>query len=471
MLLFVFALAGTALAAGPTDQESVRISFSQKGLDFGEDVAFYMIDIIQNIAGKLTLPDVAGDSFKITNMKFGNLDLGKPEMTIVPNVGVKWKNGAAAIQIHGDWGVKTWWWNYGSLTLTATLKVEAIAGIKENNGKFATEAKGCGVHFNSFSLDLHNAVYTFMAGLMEGYITPSIKDAVCGQINALLSTTLNSVINTLPQEIPIGDILDVEVAADSDPVFESTHFDVSARVIADSQTGDVVFPFDPQPMHDDGDASQMICILLSDYTLNTASYMALKAGKMSESVPNEFITADNPILNTAYFATSFPQLYNAYPDAALTYKAENTRYPKAEFDNDKILLDVPLTLTVQTGGADVLVLSVHANVEGSIQQTNTKISGSITNTEHTVTVDSSLIGDIDDSTIDSLIDTILENTILPMVNSKFQQGVVLPVDKYLTLNSGVLEARDSFVKICADITLTDYTLQELRKIAEDILNN
>ena len=69
----------------------------------------------------------------------------------------------------------------------------------------------------------------------------------------------------------------------------------------------------------------MMCFLLSDYTLNTASYMALGAGKVVESVPNEYIAADNAILNTAYFKASLPQLYTAHPDEALQYKISNTR--------------------------------------------------------------------------------------------------------------------------------------------------
>ena len=74
-----------AVCATPTDQESVRISFSQKALDFGEDVAFYMIDIIQKVAvGKLTLPNINTDMFRANNLKFAALNLGKPE--ILPSV-------------------------------------------------------------------------------------------------------------------------------------------------------------------------------------------------------------------------------------------------------------------------------------------------------------------------------------------------------------------------------------------------
>ena len=130
---------------------------------------------------------------------------------------------------------------------------------------------------------------------------------------------------------------------------------------------------------------------------------------------------------------------------------------------------MPLTLSVQTGGADIAVLSIHLTVEGNIQQANTKISGAISSATHVTSVDASQIGDIDSAQLEGVIDAILENTVLPTVNSIFQEGVVLPIDQYLTLHSGVLEAHDDFVKICADITLTDFSLQELKKIAENLL--
>ena len=458
--------------AAPTDQESVRISFSQKALDFGEDVAFYMIDIIQKVAvGKLSLPDISTDMFKANNLKFGALDLGKPEISIVPNVGLKWKNGNAHIQVTGGWGAKAgWWWTYGSLTLNANLAVEATAGITARNGKLATAPKGCSVNFHSFNLDLHNAFFSWVVSLFEGYITPEIRSAVCNEVNKLLDTTVNGVIASLPHDIPVADIMDVEIEADSDPAFSANAFDISARVSADSQGSDVVFPFSPDPIVSQMDTSLMACLLVSDYTLNTASYVALPAGAIKESVPNAQLDASNPVMNTAYFKTSVPALYTAYPDAAITYSVVNTRYPRAEFDHDNVILDMPVDLTVQVAGADVLSLALSLTVEGNMKHMNNVLSGQITAATHTTTIKSSTIGNIAVSQIEGVIDNILDNTVLPKINAVIMKGVTLPIDQYVTLNKGVLEAHDDYVKVCADATLTDYTLQELKKIAENLLN-
>jgi len=470
MIWIAVTLLSVACAA-PTDQESVRISFSQKALDYGEDIAFYMIDILQKVAvGKLSLPDISQDQFRATNLKFGALDLGKPEISIVPNVGLKWRNGNAKIQVTGGWAAKAgWWWTSGDMTLDATLAVEATAGITASNGKLVTAPKGCSVHYHSFNLDLHNSFFSWVVSMFESYITPEITSAVCDEINKLLRTTVNGVVASLPHDIPVADIMDVEIEADSNPVFSSSGFDISARVIADQQGSDVVFPFSPEPIVSQMDTSLMVCLLVSDYTLNTASYVALAAGQLKESVPSALLDASNPIMNTAYFKTSIPEFYTAYPDAAITYSVVNTRYPRAEFDHDNIILDMPVELSVQVAGADVLTLALSLTVEGNMQHSNNVLSGQVTSATHTSSIKSSQIGSINVDDIEGVIDDILNNTVLPKINAVIVKGVTLPIDQYVSLNKGVLEAHDDFVKVCADATLTDFTLQELKKIAEDIL--
>jgi len=470
MILIAVALF-SAVCAAPTDKESVRISFSQKALDFGEDVAFYMIDIIQKVAaGKLSLPDISSDKFKANNLKFEAINLGKPEISIVPNVGLKWRNGNAHIRVNGDWAAKAgWWWTTGSMTLDANLAVEATAGITASNGKLVTAAKGCSVHYNSFNLDLHNSFFSWVVSLFQGLITPEITSAVCDEINKLMGTTVNGVIASLPHDIPVADIMDVEIEADSNPAFSASTIDISARVKADSQGSDAVFPFSPEPIVNQMDTSLMVCVLVSDYTLNTASYIALSAGQIKESVPNEILDASDPVMNTAYFKTSVPEFYNAYPDAAITYNVVNTRFPRAEFDHNNIILDMPVDLKVQVGGADVLNLAISLTVEGNMQHVNNVLSGQVTSATHTTSIKSSQIGNIALDQIEGVIDNILDNTVLPKVNAVIIAGVTLPIDQYVTLNKGVLEAHDDFVKVCADATLTDYTLQELKKVAENLL--
>ena len=128
-----------------------------------------------------------------------------------------------------------------------------------------------------------------------------------------------------------------------------------------------------------------------------------------------------------------------------------------------------MDLTVQVGGADVLTLGLSLTVEGNMQHTNNVLSGQVTSATHTTTVKSSQIGNIAVDSIEGVIDDILDNTVLPQINAVITKGVTLPIDQYVTLNKGVLEAHDDFVKVCADATLTDYTLAELKKIAENLL--
>merc|ERR1712176_1322715 len=98
------------------------------------------------------------------------------------------------------------------------------------------------------------------------------------------------------------------------------------------------------------------------------------------------LDASKPIMNTTYFKTSLPDFYTAYPDAAITYKVTNTRYPRAEFDHDNIILDMPVELTVEVAGTDVAVLSLDLTVEGIMQTYINFLSGKFPSTKHTTTI-------------------------------------------------------------------------------------
>ena len=68
--------------------ETVRMSFGQRGLDFAEDVAVYMTDIIRDIIlNHIDIPTMVVDGATLSNLNVNQMDIPRPQLTIVPNTG------------------------------------------------------------------------------------------------------------------------------------------------------------------------------------------------------------------------------------------------------------------------------------------------------------------------------------------------------------------------------------------------
>ena len=142
--------------------------------------------------------------------------------------------------------------------------------------RFATVPKGCSVSYRSFSIDLHNKFYSWIVSFFEDKVKGEIKKSVCNEISGVLRTTLNGVIASIPHEIDIPNVMSVKFGPDADPAFTANQIDLPARVSAGGKS----FPFKPTGISGAMLPGYMGCILLSDYTLNTASFAALSAGKV-----------------------------------------------------------------------------------------------------------------------------------------------------------------------------------------------
>jgi len=460
MILFLVLCLGTVSANVGTAKESLRLSIGQSGLDFASDVSAHMLTELEKLAaGGLNLPDIRGD-VDITGLRLSGLHLEKPILSVVPNTGLNVKTPGVQLQVKGNWRYNGWISVTGSLTLTAKLDLSVTAGAYADmvNKRFATVPKGCSVSYRSFSIDLHNSFYSWIVSFFEDTVKSEIKKSVCNEISGVLRTTLNGVIASIPHEITIPNVMSVKFGPDSNPAFSKNQMDLPAQVSAGGQS----FPFKPTGISGAMLPGYMGCILLSDYTLNTASFAALKAGKIVEKLPNKWVAASNPLMNTAYYQTILPGLYSAHPDTPITYKVVNTRYPTIQFLHQNILLHLPVNVVLEVAGSKAITASVTLGVSGVVKVSGGDITASVTSITHVSKLLDTKVGPVAD--LESLMDKILKNTVEPMVNNVLNQGFTLPIKEWVLLKKTSVTAQQDYLEVCGDVELTDKTLAEIKKI-------
>lgn len=461
MMKMFLALLLTCLVATTQSTETVRMSFGQRGLEFAEGVAVYMTDIIRDIIlNVIDIPEMHVNGATLSNLQIHQMDIPRPQLTIVPNIGIKMKSDGLSVELTGNWGYSIF---FGQLSLSASVVVEATAGINADMGnkKFVTEYRGCSVDFYSFNLDFHHFVANAIVNQED--VKNELRMVVCEEVKAALDNTVNGAVNSVPKTLDIPDLPDIIFAPDRNPVFKSSHLDLPSRVSAVSASA---FPFTADGITDEMDTSYMGCFILSDYTINTATYVALPKNKINIKLPNDDFSTNSALLNSAYFKDSLPQLYNTYPNSAITYRIWNLDYPNVEFDKDLIMVEVPLRISIKVGGAVILSVKMQLKTKGSVSIDGAHLFGAVDSIKHTTTVVTSEIGAVSDSTANSVMDSVLKKTIIPDLNAELKAGFTLPIDEWVDLNKALVQTHDDFLKVCADFSLTEYALKTLRDIVE-----
>jgi len=465
-------------ANGPTSMESARVRLSQTSLDYAEEVLNYMIDLMSKVAvTKLQLPEIRGSRYEVTGLKINTMELGRPEISILSGQGIQLRQPNAKIAITGDWGVKSFWWTRGTISVQASgIDITAKASVTVNSkGQPTTSPLGCSISFGSLDVDLDSSVFNWAVSWFTDTIEDLISEEVCHEVNSVLKTTVNVVIGNIPQQFKVGDLMNVNVKMDSDPAFKSTHIDMFLQAEGSPLSGSTTFPFSPVPMTDTAIPSKMMCLLLSDYSINTALYSGFTAGKINIVIPNKdtgaLIPDNDPLFNTAGYKVSIPNLYTTYPDTNITFGIKNSGYPSIDFANGSAKVAIPVLVKIQPEGAatEAAVFSVAVTAEGYLKHSNSHISGKVTTFSHVTTVVSSNIGTIDHSAITQQMDTIIQNSIIPKVNGYFVKGITIPIDQYFTLIGDLVELKADYLKVCADLKLTQKSLDKLKKMAEDIV--
>ena len=185
LLLFLLTLArlNSIETEGIPDVPSFQIIVTKSGIKRLEDEIFDKITVLEKKytgANSVIIPDVTSDQYKISNLHMSQLQLDRPEVQIVPDRGLRVRQGVRCV-VEGDYKIKAlFFWVDGKITITTRFTLDLTAGVEDHtrNGKLAITSNRCEVTFHSFDADLHNLVFSAVAKLMRGTITDSVERAL-----------------------------------------------------------------------------------------------------------------------------------------------------------------------------------------------------------------------------------------------------------------------------------------------------
>ncbi|XP_058848141.1 bactericidal permeability-increasing protein-like [Acipenser ruthenus] len=200
-------------------------------------------------------------------------------------------------------------------------------------------------------------------------------------------------------------------------------------------------PFTAPPFSLPEQASSMLYIGVSEFTLNSAGFVYYSAGVLNTNVTDDMIPKSSPLrLNTQTFGVFIPQIAQSYPNMSVKLIVQATQQPHATMQPSNVTVEVMGSIAAYVIKPDstlapLFVLGMKASTSANLLISGKKLVGSI-------------------QSLQTVLQLALKSAVLPKVNELLKEGFPLPtIDKMNLVNAQIQILKD-YVLIGTDVAFT-----------------
>ncbi|XP_073126286.1 putative BPI/LBP family protein At1g04970 [Henckelia pumila] len=467
VLLFLFTFSCNRVQS---EEGYIGAEISNAGLDFIKNL---LIEKAESSLIPLELPRI--EKFvKIPIL--GNVEAVLSNITIerihVTNSTLRTGDTGIVIDVSGALANLTMNWKYLYTTWllpisvsdqgTATVQVEGLEvglslSLKTTQGSPKLSLLDCGCYVNDVSIHLDGGSSWFYQGLVDAFedkISSAVEDAVSNKIKDAVAK-LESLLLSLPKEIPITDIAIMNVTFIDDPVLSESSVELKINGLVSSKDGVKLLNHYRRPSQDTVSCRQedkMAKISLHEDAVKSASSVYFEAGKMHWMVDK---LPDQSLLNTAEWRFIIPRLYKKYPNHDMNLNISISSLPILKVGEQNIKATVPLNLVIDVLDAEELIpvacISMMIDISAVAEISRNIVSGNIKLNNFSLSLEWSNIGELHMHLIQTFMSSMLRSVVLPYINLKLREGYVLPVFHGYELQDTQILYTDSWIVICSDV--------------------
>lgn len=321
---------------------------------------------------------------------------------------------------------------FTDVTIVAEIAIYNVGGrLTLSSRSVYTNIGSLNLHFSGSNLDF---ILNLLKDLFNNAIKGAVEKEISTQVNDQIDTTLNNEIKTLPLEVVIGNVAELDYALVSNPIFAPSYIDFPLKGEFYDLVNPVEAPFTPSNLPQNPGTGEMVQAYIGDYVPNSASFAFLRAGKMNLVLDNAMVPPDSPItLNTSSWQGIVPPLYTRYPNWDMVAKVAPTQTPTVTFSatNGADAFGVggiDMYVVSPTNGSLIPVftlgMNVTADVSVAVRQQN--VTGNLTYISSSVWLEKSYIGTFNPQTLEAIIKFLTLGVILPYFNYYLQTGIPIP---------------------------------------------
>ncbi|XP_051135680.1 putative BPI/LBP family protein At1g04970 [Andrographis paniculata] len=444
---------------------------STKGIDFVKDLLIEKVEAslvplgISDIEKAVKIPLIGKVHMVLSNITVDSIHLGSSTVE-TGSSGVVVKVSGATANLSMNW--KYW---YTARLIPVSISDEGSASVqvedmevvlnltlKTVEGSLAVALVDCGCYVNDISITLVGGASWLYQGLVDAFqskISSAVEDGVSKKINSRI-VKLDSLLQSLPKEVPATDIAYLNVTLVDDPKLSESSVNVEINGLFFTKHEITLSSHSHrslEPSLSCEESDEMAKVSIHEKVLQSASSVYYKANKMHwivEEAPNE------SLLNTSEWRFIIPQLYKMYPNRAMNLNISASSPPTIKLEKQQVVATTPFDVVIgvldELGAIPIACISTVISSSLTAEFSgNDAVTGTVKLNNFTMHLRWSDIGNLHIDLLQGIISTMVRTVVVPYINVKFSGGYHIPAFHGYGLQRAHIHIMDSWIVICSDV--------------------
>ncbi|MBN3273230.1 BPI protein, partial [Polyodon spathula] len=438
---------------------------------------------IPDMSGVEKVPLIDNVKYSLTEMQIVSVNLPQSAVRLSPGTGVVLSIGNAYIRIKGNWQVKyqTVIKDNGSFDLSVSgLTVSAGIGLSCDETRRPTvSSASCSTSIKEVKIKFHSQsswMYNLFSNLIEKSLHKAFSDKICPLVSDAISG-LNPQLKTLNVLAKVDRYSEVEYSLVSPPVITKNYIDLDLKGEFYNIGQHREPPFTAPPFSLPEQASRMLYVGVSEFTLNSAGFVYYSAGALHINVTDDMIPESSPLrLNTQTFGIFIPQIAQSYPTMSVKLTVQATKQPHVTMQPGNITVEVMGSFSVYVIKPDstlapLFIFDIEASTSANLLISGKKLVGSVTLNRNILQqtrpslnmlyfnrvelfLQKSYVGPFQIHSLQTVLQQALKSVVLPKVNELLKEGFPLPAIKKINLVNTQIQILKDYVLIETDVDIT-----------------
>ncbi|NWV72269.1 BPI protein, partial [Malurus elegans] len=445
------------------------VRITQAGLDYAHEQG---IAILEKELVRLKLPDISGDSrvmhvgkvrYELSRLRLRDFHLPHSRITPISNVGLQVSISNAFAELDGDWRVKFLFIrDHGSFDVKVEnvyIKISLRLG-SDTAGKPTISTSDCSTRISNVRVLFSGKfgwLYNLFHSAIESRFRKILETKVCDLVTKSVHNELQEYIQTLPVTARLDAKTGIDYSLVAPPRATAQSLDADLKGEFYSLAHRSTVPFSPLPLAFPSDHDRMVYFGASSFFFNTASLAYHKAGALVFEITDAQIPKGADLhLNTSMFSAFIPQLEEMYPNMPMKFRLSTPTAPFLTIGPGGIslrpIVDVQAYAILPNSSlAPVFLLSLVRNVSAVINVRSGHIVGSLDVGRIRLSLKDSAVGSFQVRTMQSLMNILAANVLLPRLNARLDEGFPLPLLDRIQLSNVLVRFHQNFLLLGADV--------------------
>lgn len=440
-----------------------KIRVTSKGLDLVHEEA---LKFVEQQLENISIPDLTGNEgqflYNISQVKITQLQIMSSDLDFEPSDILAFQVANASISLNFQRKLYYWFfYDVGSINASAEgvdidtkLKLIRDAGgrLKISNITCTTAIKKMKAYFSGTL----GTVYDFLASFITTGMQYLVNQQICPALKHAGLVLLNTLLDTVPVRTPVDDYVGIDYSLLKDPAVTSEHLDMNFKgMFYDRANENDTLPNSAVPPIIK-DSERMVYVALSEYFFDSAMDAYYKAGVFAMDISGEKMPKDlEMLLRTTYFG-SIVLLNPAAIDAPIKLELQVSSTPHCVIKPSGNTVSVTATVKVILMPPDAIhiqlsSMTMESKFSAIVSLKGKRISVHLTLKRFKIFSNQSTLESLALIPLQTPLKTLLQISIVPLLNERTQQGVQIPLPEGMDVINEVVTNHSGFITIGADL--------------------